>query len=182
MRLFIAIDFNEADYFKQYQDQLKQLSDKLQLGYTLPATFHLTLKFLGDIEETKLDEIAKRLNNLKFDACTAKIKSLGVFPTEDYIRVVWIGFDNETCICNLQKGISSNLRDILPEETNFKAHLTLERVKFMPANNKNEFIAAVKKIQVKPQEFKINEFKLIESTLTKTGPVYKTLKTFKCAV
>lgn len=181
MRLFIAIDFDKTEYFAQYQSQLRQLSDGLKVRYTFPAAFHLTLKFLGEVNEAKLTEIVKRLGSIKFDACIIRTKSLGVFPSNDYVHTVWIGLDNDACICDLQKKIDSILKDMFPEELNFKAHLTIERVKFIPEENKKEFASFIKKMRVVPQEFRINEFKLIESTLTKSGPVYKILYTFKCA-
>ena len=84
MRLFISIDFNELkDYFIGLQEHLPK-NAKL----SLTKTFHLTLKFLGEVQPEKAEEIISALNKIKFEKFSVFLDSIGIFPTENYIRVV----------------------------------------------------------------------------------------------
>ena len=84
MRLFIAIDFNELnDYFLDVQ---KSLPTSAKLGFT--NSFHLTLKFLGEVDKNKVSSIIESLKKIKFEKFSVYLDSLGVFPDEKYIRVL----------------------------------------------------------------------------------------------
>src|SRR3989344_8261557 len=91
MRLFIAINFNELkDYFIELQ---KLLPSNARLSFT--KDFHLTLKFLGEIQPNNAEKIISALKNVKFHKFEAFLNSIGIFPTENYIRVVWVGLNPE---------------------------------------------------------------------------------------
>ena len=53
MRAFIAIDFNDDEYFKKIQEQIPTDTAKIK-----PTTsYHLTLKFLGEVEDNKIEAV-----------------------------------------------------------------------------------------------------------------------------
>ena len=103
MRLFIAIDFDNEEYFKELQEQLKSDNTKA----TFPKSFHLTLKFLGETE--KQEEIIKALSQIKFKEIKLKTTDIGVFPNEDYIRVIWLGLEDHKELKQLQEDIEKVL-------------------------------------------------------------------------
>ena len=89
MRLFIAIDFKEQEgYLKSLQEQLP--SDDI-VKIKKVKKFHLTLKFLGEVEEDQVEEIKERLSKIKFKPFTTTLTGLGFFPDKKYVKVIWIG-------------------------------------------------------------------------------------------
>ncbi len=172
MRLFIAVNFNELkEYFAELQ---KLLPNNARLS--LVKSFHLTLKFLGEVQPDKVDEIAKILKTVKFEPFSVNIDSVGIFPTENYIRVVWIGLKPEEKVIELQKQIDETLKNLFKKEKDFKAHITLARVKF--PEDKKSFVEEVKKINVGSEKIEIKDFRLVKSTLTSKGPIYEDLEVF----
>ena len=172
MRLFIAIDFSELrDYYGELQQHLPK-----NARLSLVKSFHLTLKFLGEVQSHNVDEIAGILKNVKFERFEAYIDSLGIFPTENYIRVVWVGLKPEDKILDLQNKIDESLRKFFKKEKDFKVHITLARVKY--PEDKKSFVEQVKNIKVEKKKIEVKDFRLVKSALTAKGPVYEDLKIF----
>lgn len=171
MRLFIAIDFDKEDYFKKLQDQIK--SDNLKT--TFPKTFHLTIKFLGETDKT--EEIIEALNKVKFQKLILKTKEIGVFPSENYVRVIWLGLEYHKKLEQLYQNIEKELSLFkFKKDYDFQEHITLARVKFI--KDKELFKKQLKQIKPEQLEFNINKFILYSSTLTPKGPIYEEIKTF----
>src|SRR3989344_1791840 len=172
MRLFIAIDFNELkDYFAELQ---KLLPKNAKLSFT--KAFHLTLKFLGEVQPNDAERAADILKNIKFKHFSVHLDSIGIFPTENYIRVVWVGLKPESEILELQKQIDESLKQLFKKEKDFKAHITIARVKY--PENKKSFVEEIKKINVESKKIEIKNFRLVKSTLSIEGPVYEDLAVF----
>ena len=173
MRLFIA--FGVSEEVKNCLIELQKLLPE-DSKLNLVKEFHLTLKFLGDVDEDKVDKIKACLTNVHFTKFTAKISSLGIFPDEKMIRVVWVGLEPKDTIIGLQQEIESNLSDLFPKDTRFHPHLTLARVKSI--KDKKDFIEKLNKLTIKEIDFSVNSFKLIKSTLTPEGSVYEDIAEF----
>ena len=172
MRLFLAIDFNElSDYFKELQNKLPK-NGRLSLS----RTFHLTLKFLGDVQPDASDKILSILKTIKFTKFTVFLDSIGVFPNENHIRVVWVDLKPQDRILNLQHQIDESLRLLFKQDKDFKAHITLARVKY--PEDKKSFIEHLGKIEVQNKKIEITQFKLIKSILAQKSPVYEDLAVY----
>jgi len=172
MRLFIAIGFNELkDYFVGLQAQLTK-NAKL----SLTKSFHITLKFLGDVQPDKVDKIIDIMKNIKFQRFAVFLDSIGIFPTENYMRVVWVGINPEEKVFELQKNVDESLKPMFKKEKDFKAHITIARVKYI--EDRKSFVEQLKKIKVESRKIGIKKFKLIKSSLTSQGPVYEDLGVF----
>ena len=172
MRLFIAIDFNTLKY---YFAELQLLLPK-NARLSLTKSFHLTLKFIGDVQPDNAEKIADILKKIKFKSFSAFLDSIGIFPSENYIRVVWIGLKPEDKILELQKCIDELLKPLFKKEKDFKAHITLARVEY--PQDKKLFVEQLKTIKVDNKKIEVNNFRLIKSTLTPKGPVYEDLAVF----
>ncbi|MBI1934874.1 RNA 2',3'-cyclic phosphodiesterase [Candidatus Woesearchaeota archaeon] len=174
MRLFVAIDFSELnDYFLSLQELLPK-NAKL----SLTKSFHLTLKFLGEVQPNNIDDVTAILKGIKFEPFSAYLESVGIFPTENYIRVVWVGLKPEEKIIGLQKQIDEALKPLFRKEKDFKPHITLARVKY--PEDKKVFIEHIRKIGVENKKIEVKDFRLIKSTLTSEGHVYEDIGVFKC--
>ncbi len=172
MRLFIAVDFNELkDYFVELQRHLPK-NAKL----SLTKEYHITLKFLGEVQSDETDEIISVLKNIKFEKFDVLLDSVGVFPAENYIRVLWVGIKPEEKILELQKNIDESLSKMFKKEKDFKSHITLARVKY--PEDKKKFLEELSKIKVENKKIEIRDFRMMKSTLTSKGPVYEDLERF----
>ncbi len=168
MRLFIAVDFNELkDYFTELQKQLPEAKS------TLPKDFHLTLKFLGEVEDSRVEKIREALRKIKFKPFEAKVTNIGYF-TPDFLKVVFVDVDN--AISKLQSEIDTKLEAMFKKEANFHPHLTIARIKFV--KDKKGYIEALNKIKTDEKKVKIDSFQLIKSTLAPEGPIYEVVEEF----
>jgi 2'-5' RNA ligase len=171
MRLFIAIDLDQEDYFKQIQGQIPETKA------TYPKAFHLTLKFLGETD--KKDDIIKALEKIKFKPFKLKTTEIGVFPSENHIRVVWLGLGDNNDLKKLQKDIEKALEPFkFKKDHKFYPHITLARIKFIKQEQKREFVDNLKQIRFAEKESEVKEFKLIKSELARQGPIYEDVKVF----
>lgn len=173
MRLFIAIELPEEvkDYLIELQKQFTDIKAK----FVRKEQMHLTLKFLGETE--KLDEIKEKLSEVKTEPFETALSELGVFPSENYVRVLWVGLKNSEKIIELQKKIDSSLSEIgFARDKRFHSHVTLARIKFI--QDKPGFVKKLKETKVEEKGFKVEKVYLIKSTLTREGPVYETLGEF----
>ncbi|MGD0336448.1 MAG: RNA 2',3'-cyclic phosphodiesterase [Candidatus Omnitrophota bacterium] len=184
MRAFIAIELPEEikRHLAKLEEQLKETGADVK--WVHPENIHLTLKFLGEIDEEKAQTITGIMEAVTKEnpAFTINISSLGAFPKIEYPRVIWVGVDKGD---KEAKEIAHNLEErieklgIPKEERLFQSHITLGRVR-SPANRGGlvqklrELTAAVTE---KSMEFPVAGITLFKSTLQPTGPVYEALKT-----
>lgn len=182
MRTFIAIELPKEIKNKLgvFQGQLK--SSGADVKWVEPQNIHLTLKFLGEVEEKKIGEINKII---KAVADTSppfhiKISSIGAFPKIDSPRVIWLGIeagDKETG--EIFKGLEDGLVKIkIPKENRpFSSHITLGRTR--SSLNKEKLIQQLGEIETKigreNLEFLATKITLFKSTLTPKGPIYEIL-------
>lgn len=175
MRCFLAIDLNGEckDYLFKLQ---KKLSKFVKAKWVEKKNLHMTLKFLGDIDENKLKAMKKILSEIKFKKFNLHLEGYGIFPNEKIINVVWVGLKPEKDIINLQKKIDENLLDLFSQDQKFLSHITLGRVKLV--KNKDQFKEFLKEIRIENIKFSVEDFKLYKSELTKDGPKYHLLEEF----
>ncbi|MBW2976369.1 RNA 2',3'-cyclic phosphodiesterase [Candidatus Woesearchaeota archaeon] len=177
MRLFIAIEIpgDVKSYLAQIQEKIDLPLNKTR--FVDQSQIHLTLKFLGDVTPDRIEEIKKQLKNISFNPFSLYLEGIGVFPNKSYIRVIWVGLKPEEPVLELQKRIDESLKKMFKKEKDFKAHITLARVKYI--EDKDKFISKLKKIGVENKKISINSFKLVKSTLTPKGPFYDDLEVFR---
>lgn len=179
MRCFIAVAVPEElkDKIFEVQSKLKQIGANLKL--VEKENLHFTVKFLGEIEEDQIKEVKEFLGSLEEKSFEISIKGLGVFPTEDYIKVVWLGVEkNQDIFLNLIKKINKNLDKIRKEKKELNTHLTIARVR--SAKNKNELKTVIQDLkEIKIGKMQVSSLKLISSELTPEGPKYTELAEFE---
>lgn len=174
MRVFIAVDLPQEvkGELALVQRQLSSAPAKMSLAHD----FHLTLKFLGEIAPAKVDVVKSCLSRVSFKRFTASFSGIGVFPSESYVRVVWVGIEPEDEFMQLQKKIDDALDKEFPKEKGFKPHITLARVKFV--SDKRQFQQQLQQIKIQNVKFAVDSFKLKRSTLSREGVVYEDLAAY----
>jgi 2'-5' RNA ligase len=182
IRAFIAVEL--PSFLKK---ELGRIESILKAGNTTPVkwvdfeSIHLTLKFLGDIESSRVGEIIEGIKN----ACVGispfelKIKGLGVFPNPARTRIAWVGLVDATDeLSLLQRNIESEMEKLEYErETRkFSPHLTLARVRDQATPDERErFGNLVTATAFSSERITVNSVSLMKSHLTRQGALYTRL-------
>lgn len=175
MRCFISVDL--SDEVKDYLFNLqKEFSSIVKVKWVAKKNLHLTLRFLGEIDDEQLKAVKKRLLDIRFNRFKVLLDGVGVFPDEIFIRVIWIGLISDELI-ELQKRVDESILDLFPTDQRFLSHLTLGRVKCV--KDKEGLRRILNNIKVKKFEFEVDSFKLYKSELNRDGPKYFLLEGFE---
>lgn len=179
MRLFVSVDLPD-DLAEAIADLQTPIEDAPGIRLTDPAQAHITMKFLGDAAESRLDTIEDALRQAVVDADVdpfqATFDGVGAFPSEDYIRVVWLGVEegNEELI-RLHEAIETRMTALGfdPEEHSFTPHVTLARMEH--AGGKERVQAFLAERHPTVGSMHVSDVRLTESELTSDGSVYSTV-------
>jgi RNA 2',3'-cyclic 3'-phosphodiesterase len=175
-RCFIAIDLPKGAVEEIIRVQKLIKKKKLFDGKIIEEeNLHLTLKFLGEIDGERAEDIRKRLKNIKFNEFECRLGDIGVF-SKRFVKIIWIKLNGKG-VFDLQKEIDKKLRDIFPEEQRFMSHITIARVKRV--YDKKGFLEYIDKTKIPKLKFVIDRFYLKKSNLFESGPVYEDLEEYK---
>jgi len=176
-RGFIAIDIKPTPRILELESQIAKTGADVKL--VDPHNIHITLKFLGDTDEEQIDEIEQiikeSVSNIK--PFTITLKGTGVFPNQNYLKVIWIGISGGAALEPISCGIDDRLSAIgfTKERRGFSSHLTIGRVK--TARNKNQLFTIIQTYaEVEFSTEEVCSIKLKKSELTPKGPIYTTLR------
>jgi 2'-5' RNA ligase len=156
------------------------------ISWTKPEGMHLTLKFLGEVETGRIEEIQAALMEAgrDFRPITIAVEGLGGFPTLHAPRVIWLGIKEPSGeLVKLQKLADQALTPLgfPPETRSFHPHLTLGRVR--SPLGRATILQALKALNpVCLGEWKLEELALMKSVLQSGGAVYTKLWMMKAAV
>ena len=171
MRCFIGIDLPFVA-IKEIQKLQKKLESYFAGRLTSSENLHLTLKFLGKIEDSVINDVKKRLSPIKHPPFELIIKDIGVF-SQKFIKIIWVKVSDVP----LQPLVDNCLNDIFKLENRFMGHITIARVKSLA--DKNSFLQLINKTRVNEISFMIRDFYLKESIFTKDGSIYKDIDRYK---
>jgi len=182
MRLFVSVDLPD-DLAEPVADLQAEFEDASGLSFTDPEQAHVTMKFLGDTDEDRLPDLEHELEAAVDDAgadpFTVRYGGLGVFPSLEYISVLWLGVeDGGDKLTRLHEAIEGRTTDLGfdPESHDFTPHVTLARMEH--AGGKELVQDLVEEREPTIGETRVDEVRLTESTLTEEGPVYSTVASF----
>lgn len=178
VRSFIAIEIPE-----DIKKDISGIQDKLRntgadVGWTRSEGIHLTLKFLGDVEEEKLEKVTRAMEEAAkgFSPFGIEISGIGVFPNPKYPRVLWIGVKDNDTLMTLQNNIERETEKIgfKPEGRRFSPHLTLGRVRSQ--KNRESLLKAMEEFEkIEFGSLNVGEVSLIKSELSPKGAIYTEL-------
>ncbi len=180
-RLFAAIKINPD---KTFLNQFNEIQNRLQherIKWVEDYNIHITLKFFGETEETKIPEITRVLGEVA--DCTKTfslvLHNLGIFGSSYDPRIVWVGIEPYENLESIMKLIRDKLEVIgyTSDRQNLIPHLTLGRIKFLKDKRLFRQIIDQNK-NISSQEIIVDRIILFESRLKKEGPVYLTLQIF----
>ena len=182
MRLFVSVDLpaDLAEPIRSIQSELREASGLRMID---PDQAHVTLKFLGSVEGDRLatldDALSDAVDRASVGPFHATLEGIGVFPSLEYINVVWVGIgDGAEEMRRLHESIEEETTAIGfdPEEHTFTPHVTIARMDH--AGGKGLVQAYVEGADPDLGTFPVGAVCLTESTLTESGPSYSTVERY----
>lgn len=175
MRLFIAVDLSE-ELREKIAPILKTISGLNGVKAVEKENLHITLKFLGEVNEARVPAISEALKKVAFEPFKIYLKGFGFFPNERYARVAWIGIrEGEEELRKLAEGVNSALKKVGFKPESFTAHVTIARVK-KPEGRK--IVEVLRDLEDDFGWMDVRDFRLKKSTLTSKGPIYEDLEVY----
>ena len=180
MRLFVALELSDS-----VRAAVRELIGRLQraradVRWVRPEGMHLTLKFIGEVPEDRLELIRAALGGVASPKpVTLEFRELGYFPSERRPRVLWAGIQASDNLAELAAQIESALEPlgIEGENRDYVPHLTLGRFKSPKrVDNLQEEIAALASTEF--GRIETGEFYLFQSKLSPAGAQYTKLHAF----
>jgi len=182
IRTFIAVDIPDSIREKIARLQAKLKEKKANVKWVRPQTIHITLKFLGDVEEERIDEIGEAIERAVkgFQPFTAFVGGAGRFPNDRKPRVLWVGVKKGgNALSELADRIENECAQLGFEKgkRKYSAHLTLGRVR--SSKNIGSVVEAMNSMEFEGGFFEASEVLIMKSDLKPTGAVYTVLKKIK---
>ena len=129
MRLFIALDIpgEVRSRLAEYMARVRQYAP----GVRWPRVegLHVTLKFIGEVKNDKLEEIKKAVASVKAAPFDVVFANVGFFPNTKSPRVFWAGVEGGEPLPTLARSVDDAVAQlgIEREQKAYHPHLTLAR-------------------------------------------------------
>jgi RNA 2',3'-cyclic 3'-phosphodiesterase len=179
MRIFTGIKLTDEVRAKILEQVQPFKKAGASIHWTESGNIHLTLKFIGEVDEAMAARVAGTLAAAKIAVTPFRLRftGFGKFSHGEDLKIFWAGVEDDPCLLSLFNGIEEALlplgiaRDARP----FHPHLTLGR------NKARVDFAALFAMLAEKQDLFLGEcpvagFQLFSSRLTPAGPVYTELK------
>jgi len=180
VRLFVALDL-PGEVREALTALIAGLKPKSRdARWVEPRNLHVTLKFIGFIDASKLQPIQDALARVHSpQPIVLNFHDLGFFPNERRPRVFWCGVEGSSNLAALAADIDSALAPlgIESEKRAYIPHLTLARLK--TDTGADALVRAAE--SMKARDFgpaRETHFHLYESLLKPTGAQYNRLTSF----
>jgi 2'-5' RNA ligase len=181
MRLFVAMDLPDearraiAAEQKRIAAALANSGDSLKL--VKPEQMHLTLLFLGEVQEARVSAVVAAMNTaVDVTAFEIAFGGAGVFPPRGAPRALWIGVTaGAAALTHLQSAIVERIRSlaIALDDRPFHAHLTLARWRESRSSDRANALAAAPRGEI--ARVRVDRATLYHSRLSSAGPTYTPL-------
>jgi RNA 2',3'-cyclic 3'-phosphodiesterase len=177
MRLFLAIPLTDEARHAIVHHLTSHLSHPLPGRSVRPELWHLTLRFLGEVDEVDGDRIVREVDAAdRGPAFTLRWGSLGAFPRPRRANVLWLGVDQgESAAERLAAVVEEALEaaGFPPEDRPYRSHLTLSRLR--PDQDVTVVLDAVPPLGL---AMVVDRVVLYRSHLGPGGPRYEEVEAF----
>ncbi|MCK5153077.1 MAG: RNA 2',3'-cyclic phosphodiesterase [Spirochaetales bacterium] len=167
-RLFIAVPIPS-----QIKRNLLQLRSNIPgAKWTLDDQFHITLKFIGEVDGQVFSDIRNKLSEIIMDKFLLQIKGVGYFASGKLPKSLWAGLEESQQLIRLKNKLERSLYlcGINREGRKFRPHVTLARLKNIQINSVSNFLFSNDNFTT--ENFIIDEFRLYSSKLYPHGAVH----------
>lgn len=173
MRLFVALPLPE-----NIRWQLRLLCSGLpDVRWVPPENFHLTLRFLGEVDGGVMQDVDAGLAGVRAPGFDLQLTGIGTFGG-DKVRSLWVGVEREPALHHLRDKIESAVvrAGLEPERQKFTPHVTLARAKGAKLPKLPEFLSRHNLFRSDP--FPVTHFTLYSSFLSHNGPIYRAERSY----
>lgn len=173
-RLFVAIELPDAP-----SHQLQQLrDDNLPARWTSPAQYHLTLRFIGEVNQAVSRSLQTALAAVQGSPLRLQSGGLDVFPSRRRPRVLALRIRSTPALKALQAEVEAAVQEtgLPPEKRPFSAHVTFARLKDPPLKDVRTFLQSHQDFTL--DTFSISDFHLYQSELHPDGAQHTRLATY----
>jgi RNA 2',3'-cyclic 3'-phosphodiesterase len=134
-----------------------------------PGNYHLTLRFIGEVDEGTASDIHEVLAQIRAPRFDLTLAGFGQFG----LRNLWVGVERNAALHHLHDKVESALirLGLPPEERRYAPHVSLARLKATPEARLQVFLQEHALFRAGP--FAVEHFSLIASYLTKSGAIYE---------
>jgi len=179
MRTFIAVELPEniKNKIGELQTPLKRTN--AFVSWVKPENIHITLKFLGEVPEEKINEVFSATEAALKETKKFKmnLKGTGAFPDFRRPRVIWVGTGKGgEELSNMANKIEEEMEKIgYPKENRkFSPHFTIGRVK--SPKDIEKLMERVKTTDFETEDIEVNEVTVMKSQLHPAGAIYTPLE------
>lgn len=146
--------------------------------WAAPANMHITLRFVGEVDEPAAEEINFNLTHIEAPAMDLELQGLGTFGQGHKARALWVGVPPTPALAHLQSKVGSAVvrAGQPPEGRKFTPHATIARLNTPETGRLQSFIEGNNLFKAGP--FTVDRFTLFESRPGKGGPVYTALEDY----
>lgn len=194
MRAFIAIDM-PTPVLGQLTAAQRQLSQQLRVQqldrcvrWTPAGNLHLTLRFLGEIDDVQQRTLAQSLAQIAARHARLALfaRGVGCFPNARRPSVIWCGLQGDlAALSRLQAEVEVAAQSAgLPAEVKpFTPHLTIGRLQRSATSAQLQAVGAAAHVAAMPGRLEeatptVDELLLMRSELTPSGSIYTRLGVF----
>lgn len=168
LRLFVALALPA-----ELKAQLALLAGGIPgVRWVAPENYHLTLRFIGEIERWRAEEADAALAAIRAPAFQLALRGVGHFEKAGRIAALWVGAERNDGLTFLQAKVETALQraGFEPERRRFAPHVTLARTERAPPEKLIAFVQATSLFRAAPVE--VEHFTLYSSHLGKSQAHY----------
>jgi 2'-5' RNA ligase len=171
LRLFVALEL--PDYVRQRMAMLG--SGLPDARWVAPENFHITLRFIGEVDEYVAEDIDSELLGVRGRPIAINLDGLGCFESRNRVRAVWARVAAGEELQQLQRSIENAVRraGLAPDTHKFVPHVTLTRLRHVPVDVVAPYLAHNGGFRAGP--FDVRRFTLFRSHMGHGGSHYEAL-------
>lgn len=174
MRLFVALTLPETVRW-----QLRLLCGGLPgTKWVPPENFHITLRFLGDLDGRDLDYVDAALAGIRVPSFSIRLNGVGHFGNSSRVRAIWAGVEKEPAIQHLHDKVESAVvrAGLDPDRQKFTPHVTLSYPKDPPISKVQQFLASHSLFR--SERFEVTHFTLFSSFIGGEHAIYSAERSY----
>ena len=179
-RIFVGVDISDEARraAAAHIDDLRSKFRDVRVGWERPEKLHLTLKFVGDVDNAILPDLTASISEIasRHAFLDLALKGTGVFPSNKKPRILWLGVTGEaSALQRIQTGIEHEFEKfgIAAEKREFNPHLTIGRIR--EPERARALADSHSAAEFEPVTFRVTEIVTFESKLLPSGSVYQTV-------